>query len=130
MVAETDLYLFGMLTSNVHMAWTRMVCGRLKRDYSYSNTVVYNNFPFPNPTSKQKECIEHTAQTILNAKAKYPDCSLADLYNELTMPPEFRKAHQADDFAVMNTYGFDKKITESECVAELMKMYQKLTAEK
>ena len=130
MVAEADLYLFGVLTSNVHMAWTRTVCGRLKSDYSYSNTVVYNNFPFPNPTNSQKESVERTAQAILNARALYPDCSLADLYDELTMPPELRKAHQANDLAVMNAYGFDRKITESECVAELMKMYQKLTEKK
>ncbi len=126
MVADAELYLFGVLTSNVHMAWTRTVCGRLKSDYSYSNTVVYNNFPFPAPTDEQKKKIEQTAQSILNARAKYPDCSLADLYDELTMPPELRKAHQQNDFAVMSAYGFDKKITESECVAELMKLYQKM----
>ncbi len=130
MVENASLYHFGVLTSNVHMAWTRTVCGRLKSDYRYSNTVVYNNFPFPESTSEQRERIERTAQAILNARALYPDCSLADLYDELTMPPELRKAHQANDFAVMNAYGFDKKITESECVAELMKMYQKLTGEK
>lgn len=126
MIADAELYLFGVLTSNVHMAWTRTVCGRLKSDYSYSNTVVYNNFPFPAPTTEQKKKIEQTAQMILDARALYPDCSLADLYDELTMPPELRKAHQANDLAVMNAYGFDRKITESECVAELMKMYQKL----
>ncbi|MCM1508441.1 MAG: methylase [Ruminococcus flavefaciens] len=126
MVAEADLYLFGVLTSNVHMAWTRTVCGRLKSDYSYSNTVVYNNFPFPNPTPEQKQRIERTARAILDARSLYPTCTLADLYDELTMPPELRKAHQANDRAVMNAYGFSKTITESECVAELMKMYQKL----
>ena len=126
MIADADLYLFGVLTSNVHMAWTRAVCGRLKSDYSYSNTIVYNNFPFPAPTSEQKQKIEQTAQQILDARALYPDSSLADLYDELTMPKELRKAHQANDFAVMSAYGFDKKITESECVAELMKLYQKL----
>lgn len=130
MVADADLYLFGVLTSNVHMAWTRTVCGRLKSDYSYSNTVVYNNFPFPEPTSEQRERIERTARAILDARNLYPTCTLADLYDELTMPPELRKAHQANDFAVMNAYGFDKKITESECVAELMKLYQKLTGGK
>ncbi len=127
MVAEADLYLFGVLTSNVHMAWTRTVCGRLKSDYSYSNTVVYNNFPFPNPTAEQKQRIERTARAVLDARNLYPTCTLADLYDELTMPPELRKAHQQNNFAVMNAYGFDKKITESECVAELMKLYQKLT---
>lgn len=112
------------------MAFMRTVCGRMKSDYQYSGNVVYNNFPWCNPTPEQVERIEHTAQAILNARALYPDCSLADLYDELTMPPELRKAHQANDFAVMNAYGFDKKITESECVAELMKLYQKMTAEK
>ncbi len=127
MVAEADLYLFGVLTSNVHMAWTRTVCGRLKSDYSYSNTVVYNNFPFPNPTPEQRDHIERTARAILDARNLYPTCTLADLYDELTMPPELRKAHQQNDLAVMSAYGFDRKITESECVAELMKMYQRLT---
>ena len=127
MVENATLYHFGVLTSNVHMAWTRTVCGRLKSDYSYSNTVVYNNFPWCNPTSEQRKRIERTAQAILNSRALYLDCSLADLYDELTMPPELRKAHQQNDLAVMQAYGFDRKITESECVAELMKLYQKLT---
>lgn len=121
------LFHFGILMSNVHMAWVRLVCGRLKSDFSYSNTIVYNNFPWCTPTDEQKARIEQTAQMILDARAQYPDCSLADLYDETTMPPELRKAHQANDLAVMAAYGFDKKITESECVAELMKMYQKLT---
>ncbi|MCM1505809.1 MAG: class I SAM-dependent DNA methyltransferase, partial [Ruminococcus flavefaciens] len=126
-VPEASMYEFGILTSNIHMAWMRAVCSRMKSDYRYSKDIVYNNFPWCNPTPEQKKKIESTAQAILNARAKYPDCSLADLYDELTMPPELRKAHQANDFAVMSAYGFDKKITESECVAELMKMYQKLT---
>jgi putative type II restriction endonuclease len=129
-IPNATLYQFGMLTSNVHMAWVRIVCGRLKSDYRYSKDIVYNNFPWCNPTPEQKKRIEQTAQAILDARAKYPDCSLADLYDELTMPPELRKAHQANDFAVMAAYGFDRKITESECVAELMKLYQKLTKEK
>ncbi|MDD7294159.1 MAG: methylase, partial [Oscillospiraceae bacterium] len=95
--------------------------------YSYSNTIVYNNFPWCNPTDKQKATIEKTAQGILDARAKYPDCSLADLYDETTMPPELRKAHQLNDLAVMAAYGFDRKMTESECVAALMKRYQALT---
>ena len=123
-----SLYEFGVLTSNVHNAWVRAVCGRLKSDYRYSNTVVYNNFPWPTPTEEQKKKIEETAQAILDARALYPDCSLADLYDEVTMPPELRKAHQANDRAVMQAYGFDvKTMTESTCVAELMKMYQALT---
>ncbi len=130
-IPNATLYMLGVLTSNVHMAWMRTVCGRLKSDYSYSTTIVYNNFPWCNPTPQQKEKIEQTAQAILDARAKYPDCSLADLYDETTMPPELRKAHQANDKAVMQAYGFDyKTMTESECVAELMKMYQKLTEEK
>ncbi|MDE7137932.1 MAG: methylase, partial [Ruminococcus sp.] len=128
-VPNASLYHFGVLISNVHMAWTRTVCGRMKSDYQYSGNVVYNNFPWCNPTPEQRERIERTAQAILNARALYPDCSLADLYDELTMPPELRKAHQANDLAVISAYGFDKKITESECVAELMKLYQKLANE-
>ena len=96
--------------------------------YSYSNTIVYNNFPWCNPTAEQKKKIEQAAQAILDARALYPDCSLADLYDEVTMPPELRKAHQQNDKAVMQAYGFWGKLnTETECVAELMKMYQKLT---
>ena len=128
-VPNANLYHFGVLTSNVHMAWTRVVCGRLKSDYQYSGAVVYNNFPWPNPTEEQKAKIEQTAQAILDARALYPDASLADLYDELTMPPELRKAHQANDKAVMAAYGFPiKNFTESDCVAALMKMYQELTA--
>lgn len=126
-IPNATLYHLGVLTSNVHMAWMRTVCGRLKSDYRYSKDIVYNNYPWCTPTDEQKARIEQTAQMILDARAQYPDCSLADLYDETTMPPELRKAHQANDLAVMAAYGFDKKITESECVAELMKMYQKLT---
>ena len=120
------LYHFGILTSSIHMAWMRATCGRLKSDYSYSNTIVYNNFPWPNPTEKQKAKIEQTAQAILDARAKYPDCSLADLYDEAAMPPELRKAHQENDRAVMAAYGFDLTLSESEIVAELFKMYQEM----
>lgn len=124
-IENSTLYIFGIINSNVHMAWTRTICGRLKSDYSYSNTIVYNNFPFPNPTEQQKQTIEKTAQAILDARALYPNSSLADLYDELTMPKELRKAHQENDKAVMEAYGFDwKKMTESDCVAELMKMYK------
>ena len=128
LIPEGTLYNFGVLMSNVHNAWMRTVCGRLKSDYRYSKDIVYNNFPWPTPTDEQKAKIEQTAQAILDARAKYPDCSLADLYDELTMPPELRKAHQENDKAVMQAYGFDwRNMTEPECVAELMKMYQKLT---
>lgn len=127
MVSDATLYEFGILTSNVHMAWTRAVCGRLKSDYSYSNTIVYNNFPWPEPTEQQKVKIEQTAKVILEAREMYPDCSLADLYDELTMPPELRRAHQQNDKAVMQAYGFSiKDTTESICVAALMKIYQKM----
>ena len=128
---NASLYHFGVLTSNVHMAWMRAVCGRLKSDYSYSNTIVYNNFPWPKLTEEQKAKIEQTAQAILDARALYPDSSFADLYDELTMPVELRRAHQQNDRVVMQAYGFDyRSMTESECVAELMKMYQELTKEK
>lgn len=121
-------YEFGVMMSNVHMAWMRAVCGRLKSDYSYSNTIVYNNFPWPNPTDEQKEKIKVTAKAILEARKLYPTSSLADLYDDLTMPVELRKAHQLNDKAVMQAYGFWGKLnSETECVAELMKMYQALT---
>ena len=128
LIPEITLYHFGVLESNVHMAWMRVVCGRLEMRYRYSNTIVYNNFPWPTPTDEQKAKIEQTAQAILDARAKYPDSSLADLYDELTMPVELRKAHQDNDRAVMAAYGFPiKTMTESQCVAELFKLYQQLT---
>ena len=127
-IPDATLYHFGILESNVHMAWMRAVCGRLKSDYRYSKDVVYNNFLWPTPTDEQKLRIEQTAQAILDARAKYPDSSLADLYDELTMPVELRRAHQENDKAVMHAYGFSvKTMTESQCVAELFKMYQQLT---
>ena len=130
LVPKADLYMLGVMISNVHMAWMRAVCGRLKSDYSYS-PAVYNNFPWPAPTDAQKEKIEQTAQAILDARALYLDSSLADLYDETTMPPELRKAHQMNDKAVMLAYGFSvRDMTESKCVAELMRMYQQLTQEK
>lgn len=130
-IPDATMYHLGILTSNVHMAWVRAVCGRLEMRYRYSKDIVYNNFPWPTPTDEQKAKIEKTAQAILDARALYPDCSLADLYDEVTMPSELRKAHQANDRAVMQAYGFDvKTMTESSCVAELMKMYQKMIIEK
>lgn len=135
-IDAADKFCFGILESNVHMAWMRAVCGRLEMRYRYSNTIVYNNFPWCNPTTEQKAKIEKTAQAILDARALYPDCSLADLYDELTMPVELRKAHQENDKAVMEAYGFRIKdeqtgkfrwLTESETVARLMHMYQELT---
>ena len=129
-IPGATLYHYGVLTSNVHMSWMRAVAGRLKSDYRYSKEIVYNTFPWPTPTPEQKAKIEQTAQAILDARALYPDSSLADLYDEVTMPPELRKAHQNNDRAVMQAYGFSVKMTEAECVAELMKLYQKLVEEK
>ena len=130
-IPNATLYHFGILTSNVHMAWMRAVCGRLEMRYRYSKEIVYNTFPWPAPTDAQKGKIEQTAQAILNARTKYPDCSLAEMYGEqMYLFPELMKAHQANDRAVMQAYGFDvKTMTESSCVAELMKMYQKKVAE-
>ena len=129
-VPNATLYNFGIMTSNVHMAWMRTVGGRLKSDYRYSGGIVYNTFPWPIPTAVQKLKIEQTAQAILDARALYPDSSLANLYDEVAMPRELRKAHQDNDRAVMQAYGFTKEhpaySSESACVAELMKMYQKL----
>lgn len=124
-IPDATLYHFGILTSKVHMAWVRKVCGRLKSDFNYSKGIVYNNFPWCEPNDEQKAKIEKTAQAILDARALYPECSLADLYDDLTMPPELRKAHQANDKAVMEAYNLDiKTTTESSCVAHLMKLYQ------
>lgn len=122
------MYHFGILESNVHMAWMRTFCGRLEMRYRYSNTIVYNTFPWPTPTDEQIESIEQTAKGILSARALYPNSSLADLYNPLSMPIELQKAHTANDKAVMKAYGFDiKSTTEADCVAKLMQMYKELT---
>ena len=126
-IPNASVYHFAIMMSNVHMAWVRAVCGRIKSDYRYSKDVVYNNFPWPIPTDEQKARIIQTGQDILDARALYPNSSLADLYDEVAMPPELRKAHQQNDKAVMQAYGFWGKLnTETECVAELMKMYQEL----
>jgi hypothetical protein len=127
MIPNGTMYEFGVLMSNVHNAWMRTVSMRMKSDYSYSLAIVYNNFPWCNPTDEQKALIEQTAQGILDARALYPDSSLADLYDEVAMPPELRKAHQQNDKAVMQAYGFPiKNFTESDCVVELMKLYQQI----
>lgn len=129
LIPNANLYEFGILSSNVHMAWMRTVCGRLKSDYRYSKDIVYNDFVWPIEKIESKEKIIKTAQAILDARNLYPNSSLADLYDELTMPVELRKAHQANDVAVMQAYGFNwKTMTESECVAKLMKMYQQLVS--
>ena len=133
LMPNASLFHFGVLTSLVHMAWMRTVCGRLEKRYDYSVNIVYNNFPWPDCTSTKspkatelRQEISETAQWILDARALYPVCSLADLYDEVTMPPELRKAHQANDRAVMKAYGFDPSLTEPEIVAKLMDRYQKL----
>ena len=127
---NATFYHFGVLTSNVHNAWMRVVCGRMKSDYRYSSTLIYNNFPWPIPTAEQKAKIEQTAQAILDARQLYPEASLADLYDEVAMPPELRKAHRDNDRAVMAAYGFSTKMTESECVAALFNLYSEITMTK
>lgn len=127
LIPNATLYHFGVLESNVHMAWMRVVCGRLKSDYRYSKDIVYNNFPWPAPTDSQREEIERTAQGILDARAKYPDSSLADLYDPTTMPYDLLQAHRLNDRAVMAAYGFSNRMTENECVAKLFERYTDLT---
>ena len=132
-IPDADLYVFGVIISNVHMAWMRVTCMRLKSDYSYSKDVVYNNFPWPSPDGTKREAIKKTAQGILDARALYPDSSLADLYDPRTMPPELVKAHIANDRAVLDAYGFKGTpaySSEAACVAELMKMYQSMVEKK
>ena len=132
-VPDATLYDFGILTSNVHMAWMRTVAGRLEMRYRYSAQIVYNNFPWPEVTEDQKDKISKTAQAILDARALYPESSLADLYDGLTMPVELRRAHQANDKAVMEAYDMTKIVdgkrtwlTESETVARLFEMYEEI----
>jgi hypothetical protein len=127
-VSNATMYHFGILTSNVHMAWMRAVCGRLEMRYSYSINIVYNNFPWPDATDKQKAEIEKLAQAILDARANYPDSSLAYLYDPLSMPPDLIKAHKALDKAVMKLYSFPKDMSEPDIVARLMEMFQKLVS--
>ena len=134
MIPNATLYDFGILTSNVHMAWMRTVAGRLEMRYRYSAKIVYNNFPWPEVTEAQKEKISKTDQAILDARALYPDRSLADLYDELTMPVELRRTHQANDKAVMEAYDMTKIVdgkrtwlTESETVARLFEIYEEIT---
>jgi len=127
LIPEATRYHFGILTSNVHNAWMRAVCGRLKSDYRYAKDIVYNNFPWPDATDEQKAAIEQLAQSVLDARSNFPESSLADLYDPLTMPPILLKAHQNLDRAVMKLYGFSVKDTsEAVCVAELMERYRGL----
>ena len=138
-IPDATLYHFGILTSSVHMAWMRTVSGKLESRYRYSKDIVYNNFPWPKLDERTSEAnghfdklndlksrIEQTAQAILDVRAKYPDCSLADLYDDLTMPTDLRKAHSDNDKAVMEAYGFNTKMTEAEIIIELLKKYQEL----
>lgn len=128
MIEITDLYYFGILSSNVHNAWMRTIAGRLKSDYRYSNRVVYNTFAWPNASKEQKQKIRETAKLILEARSLNPGASLSELYEEALMPSNLRKAHQENDKAVMEAYGFNwRNMSESECVGELMKLYQELT---
>ena len=127
MIPDASLYHFGVLESSVHMAWMRVVCGRLEMRYRYSKDVVYNNFPWPEVSEEQRERIAQTAQAILDARALYPDSSLADLYDPITMPPELLKAHRDNDRAVMAAYGFPTTMQESEIVAKLFTLYTQLT---
>ena len=129
-ISDAHIYHFGVLTSSVHNAWMREVAGRLESRYRYSKDIVYNNFPWPQPTEVQRQKIEQTAQAILDARNLYPTSSLADLYDETVMPPELRRAHRANDAAVLEAYGFPKDATESDIVARLFKMYQELTRTK
>lgn len=124
-IPSATLYHFGVLESNVHMAWMRAVCGRLKSDYRYSKDIVYNNFPWPEATDEQRAEIAQAAQRILDARQLYPDSSLADLYDPTLMPHELLKAHRDNDRLVMRLYGFPTSMTETECVAQLFKLYQK-----
>lgn len=126
-IPDATLYHFGVLESSVHMAWMRAVCGRLKSDYRYSKDVVYNNFPWPEVSEEQREHIARTAQAVLEARALYPDSSLADLYDPLTMPRELLKAHRDNDRAVMAAYGFPGMMTEGEIVARLFACYSELS---
>ena len=127
LLPNATLYHFGIMESNVHMAWMRAICCRLKSDYSYTINDVYNNFPWPSPTSEQQARIEKTAQAILDARSLYPDSSLADLYDPVLMPPELLKAHRENDKAVMQAYGFPKDFSESDIVAALFKLYKAMT---
>ncbi|MBQ6566647.1 MAG: methylase [Treponema sp.] len=128
-VPDATLYHFGVLTSNVHNAWMRMVAGRLEMRYRYSKDIVYNNFPWPEADGGHRSAIERTAQAILDARAKYADCTLAQLYGDKSyLFPELMAAHRENDKAVMAAYGFALNMTEAECVSELFKLYEKISA--
>ena len=123
------IYHFGILTSNVHMAWVNTICGRLEMRYRYSKNIVYNNFPWPSPTENQRKKIEQTAQGILDVRAKYPNDSLADLYDPTVMPYDLQQAHVANDRAVMHAYNFPTSLSKDECINALMKLYKQMIQE-
>ena len=131
-IPNADLFLFGILQSSVHMIWTKTFCGRLESRFNYSVSLIYNNFPFPEVEKNLREKISATAEKILQVRNHYPDSSLADLYDPTLMPKDLRDAHKKNDLAVMETYGFNKKLSETQIVAELikfaelLKLYQKL----
>ena len=129
-ISDLQYYYFGVLNSSIHMAWTKFVCGRLEMRYRYSGQLVYNNFVWCKPSDSQRQKIESTAKKILEVRKNFPTSSLADLYDDRTMSIELRKAHQANDLAVMKAYNFDQSMNESEIVGELMKLYQALTVDK
>lgn len=123
-IPNCDLYTFGTLTSSIHMAWMRTVAGRLKSDYSYGTTTVYNTFPWCEPSNKQRRAIEDAAQKILDVREKYSGATLADLYDELSMPKDLRDAHKKKDRAVAQVYGFENILDdESKITVELLKLY-------
>ncbi len=127
LIPDATLYHFGVLTSCVHMAWMRAVCGRLKSDYRYSKDIVYNNFPWPaGITPEQEATVGLTAKAIIDTREKYPDASLAELYGNLTLFPELLNAHRANDAAVLAAYGFPKDISESETVSRLFALHREL----
>jgi len=128
LIPSAGLYHFGILTSSVHNAWMRAVCGRLKSDYRYSKDIVYNNFPWPTATEADRAKIEATAKAILDAREAYPDSSLADLYDATAMPPDLRRAHSRNDAAVLRLYGLPADAPEPTIVAHLMNLYKELTA--
>ena len=122
-------YHFGMLTSSTHMGWTRRVAGRLKMDYRYSNTLAYNTFLWPKSNALQVKRIEATGQKILDVRAKYPDCSYADLYDELTMPKDLREAHRENDVAVLEAFGLPADLPEDDIVEYLLDKYGRFTGQ-
>jgi hypothetical protein len=129
MLRKATLYHFGIISSFMHMAWMRSVAGRLKSDYRYSNTLIYNNFPWPQDLSdKQRQAVEKAAQEVLDARAGYHESSLADLYDPVAMPPDLRKAHQILDRAVDAAYGKQSFVSDAERVAFLFELYQQYTS--